>query len=187
MSKEATFDFLDTCEHIGNINWDAIQPDARHTWLTEGLREDFETFLPLGSKQAKTEKGEVSGVIFHQFSGGVKTNRDAWAINFNQNALSDNVTLMMDTYNTQLLKWKQQAVRDVDDFVVYDNKKISWSSGLKQKLTSGYIAEFSRGKIRQTLYRPFTKLFLYFDRFIAERVYVFPSISLSLKPKWRTE
>ena len=34
----------------------------------------------------------------------------------------------------------------VDDFVVYDNEKISWSSGLKQKLMSGYIAEFTLRK-----------------------------------------
>ena len=84
ISKEATFDFLDTSEHIGNVDWNSIQPDARHTWLTEGLREDFETFLPMGSKRAKAAKGKVSGVIFHQFSSGVKTNRDAWTINFNR-------------------------------------------------------------------------------------------------------
>ena len=175
-SKEATFDFLEACEHIGNVNWDSIQPDARHTWITEGLREDFETFLPVGSKQAKAAKGEVSGVIFHQFSSGVKTNRDAWAINFDQDVLSDNATRMIDTYNTQLLKWKQKTARDIDNFVAYDDQKISWSSGLKQKLISGYIAEFSPEKIRQTLYRPFTKSRLYFDRFMVERVYVFPSI-----------
>ena len=176
MSKEATFEFLDKCEHIGNVNWDAIQPDARRTWLTEGLREDFETFMPIGSKAAKAAKGEVSGVIFHQFSSGVKTNRDAWAINFNREALTKNVQRMMDTYNTQALKWQQQTVRNVDDFVGYDDQKISWSSGLKQKLTSGYVAELDPEKIRQTLYRPFTKSHLYFDRFMAERVYVFPSI-----------
>ena len=176
MSKAATFEFLDACEHVGNINWNSIQPDARHTWLTEGLREDFETFVPMGSKQAKTEKGEISGVIFHQFSNGVKTNRDAWAINFTEDTLSENVTRMIDTYNTQTLKWQQQTAQNVDDFVVYDSEKISWSSGLKQKLISGYIAEFSPERIRQTLYRPFTKSRLYFDRFMAERVYVFPSI-----------
>ncbi|MDE0396498.1 MAG: N-6 DNA methylase, partial [Candidatus Poribacteria bacterium] len=175
MSKEATFEFLDAREHIGNVNWDPIQPDARHTWLTEGLREDFETFVPMGSKQAKREKGEVSGVIFHQFSSGVKTNRDAWAINFDRDVLSDNVMRMIDVYNTQALKWQQQTeTQNVDDFVAYDNEKISWSSGLKQKLISGYIAEFSSERIRQTLYRPFTKSCLYFDRFMAERVYVFP-------------
>ena len=176
INKEATFDFLDASEHIGNVNWDAIQPDARHTWLTEGLREDFETFLPMGSKQAKAAKGEVSDVIFHQFSSGVKTNRDAWAINFDQDVLSDNAKRMIDTYNTQLLKWKQQTARDIDNFLVYDDQQINWSSGLKQKLISGYVAEFCPEKIRQTLYRPFTKSRLYFDRFMVERVYVFPSI-----------
>ena len=64
MNKETTFEFLDTCEHVGSVNWQTIQPDARHTWLTEGLREDFETFMPMGSKPAKAEKGKVSGVIF---------------------------------------------------------------------------------------------------------------------------
>ena len=176
MPKEATFEFLDASEHIGNVNWDSIQPDARHTWLTEGLREDFETFVPMGSKQAKTEKGEVSGVIFHQFSSGVKTNRDAWTINFDPDTLTTNVQRMMDAYNTQTLRWQQQTARDVDNFVVYDNERISWSAGLKQKLMSGYIAEFSSERIRQMLYRPFTKSCLYFDRFMAERVYVFPSI-----------
>ena len=176
MPKEATFEFLDACQHIGKVNWDVIQPDARHTWLTEGLREDFETFIPIGSKQAKSAKDEVSGVIFHQFSNGVKTSRDAWAINFDQDVLRANVALMMDTYNTQVLKWQQQTGQNVDDFVAYDNEKISWSSGLKQKLVSGYMAKFTPERIRQTLYRPFTKSCLYFDRFMAERVYVFPSI-----------
>ena len=62
------------------FDWKAIQPDARHTWLTEGLREEFETFMPIGSKAAKKEKSEPIGVIFHQFSSGVKTNRDAWVM-----------------------------------------------------------------------------------------------------------
>ena len=177
--KEATFEFLEKREHIGNVNWDRIQPDTRHTWLTEGLREEFETFLPMGSKQAKAAKGEVSGVIFHQFSNGVKTNRDAWAINFDQNTLTTNVQRMIEFYNAQVFKWQgitDKSNMSVDDFVTYDNAKISWSSGLKQKLTGGHIAEFTPEKIRSVFYRPFTKSHLYFDRFIVERVYLFPSI-----------
>ena len=176
ISKDATFEFLDACKHIGNVNWQTIQPDARHTWLTEGLRADFDTFMPIGSKVAKAKKVDISGVLFHQFSNGVKTSRDAWAINFNQNTLCDNVSRMMDTYNTQVFKWQQQSGKDVDDFAVYDDEKISWSSGLKRKMISGYIAELEPENIQQTLYRPFTKSLLYFDRFMAERVYVFPSI-----------
>ena len=177
-SKEATFDFLEACEHIGNVNWDSIQPDARHTWLTEGLREDFETFIPIGSKQAKAEKGEVSGVIFHQFSSGVQTNRDAWVINFNQDALAENIQQTIKFYNSQVFNWERRENPDenVDDFVSYDNEQISWSSGLKSQLKGGHTAEFAPSKIRQHLYRPFTKTNLFFDRILNQRVFVFPRI-----------
>ena len=85
---------------------------------------------------------------------------------------------MIETYNEQCFKWEYQANHDanVDDFVDYNDRKIKWSSGLKQQLKSGQIAEFTESKIRQSLYRPFTKSNLYFDRMINERVLVFPSI-----------
>ena len=38
------------------------------------------------------------------FSLGVNTNRDAWARNFNSNALTDNVKRMLETYNEQVFK-----------------------------------------------------------------------------------
>ena len=177
-SKEATFDFLDKREHVGNVNWDSIQPDARHTWFTEGLREDFETFVPMGSKQAKSKKDEVSGVIFHQFSSGVQTNRDAWVINFNHDALAGNIQRTIKFYNSQVFNWerRENPDEDVDDFVIYDNKQISWSSGLKAQLKGGHIAEFAPSKIRQHLYRPFAKTHLFFDRILNQRVFVFPRI-----------
>ena len=179
MSKEGTFDFLEACEHIGNVNWDSIQPDARHTWLTEGLREEFETFLPIGSKQAKAGKGKVSGVIFHQFSSGVKTNRDAWAINFDRDTLTTNVQRMIEIYNAQVFKWQgiaDQSGIDIDDFVEYDDAKISWSRDLKAKLRTGRIAEYDEHKVRTCLHRPFAKSNIFFDRILNDVVYVFPSI-----------
>ena len=179
MNKETTFEFLDTSEHVGNVNWQTIQPDARHTWLTEGLREDFETFIPMGSKQAKAGKGEVSGVIFHQFSSGVKTNRDAWAINFDRDTLTKNVQRMIEFYNSQVFKWQgvvDKSSTDVDDFVTYDDAKISWSRDLKAKLRTSRIAECHEHKVRTCLYRPFSKRKIFFDRILNDVVYVFPSI-----------
>ena len=184
MPKEATFEFLDKSEHIGNINWDVIRPDARHTWLTEGLREDFETFVPMGSKQAKTAKGEVSGVIFHQFSSGVKTNRDAWTINFDRDTLTTNVQQMIEFYNTQVFKWQgitDKSSINIDDFAEYDDAKISWSRDLKAKMRTGRIAEYDEQKIRTCLHRPFAKSNIFFDRTLNDVVYVFPSIFPTLE------
>ena len=152
--------------------------DAKHTWLTDGLRTEFAAFIPLGTKEAKATKGEATDVLFKVFSNGVKTNRDAWVYNFNRPALADNMGRMIDTYNEQVFKWERQGSRgeNVDDFVVSDEKKIGWSSGLKQALKKGKIAEFSLEKVRTSLLRPFTESNLYFDRMLNERVYVFPSI-----------
>ena len=177
-NKKQKFDFLNEYEHIGNIDWQTIQPDTRYTWLTEGLHAEFETFIPMGTKEGKATKSEAVEVIFQTYSNGVKTNRDAWVYNFNRNTLAENMDRIIDTYNEQVFKWERRANRDakVDDFVVYDDVKIKWSSGLKQKLESRQITEFAAAKIRQSLYRPFTKSNLYFDRMINDRVLLFPSI-----------
>ena len=79
--------------------------DTKQTWLTEGLHFEFDSFIAMGSKVAKAEKDAAVDVIFHQFSNGVSTNRDAWAYNFNRVALSENIKRTIDTYNEQLIKW----------------------------------------------------------------------------------
>ena len=152
--------------------------DARYTWLTEGLHAEFETFLPLGTKKAKAGKGEAVDVLFKSYSRGVVTCRDAWAYNFNRNVLTENMERMIRHYNAEVDRWKRQENYDVNinDFVISDNRKISWSHTLKLDLKRGAIATFSSEKVRTSLYRPFTKSNLYFDRMMNESVYLFPSI-----------
>ena len=99
--KEEKYRHLEEQEQYGNIEWQPITPDRRHTWLTEGLHVEFETFLSLGSKEAKAEKG-ATGVIFHTFSNGAKTNRDAWAYGFDRKVLAENMRRTIDSYNEQL-------------------------------------------------------------------------------------
>ena len=153
--------------------------DPKYTWLTEGLHAEFDTFIPMGTKEAKAVKGEAVDVIFKTYSRGVLTCRDAWTYNFNANALTENVQRTMEFYNTQVLKWRvtaEKSILNVDNFVTYDDAQISWSRDLKAKLKRGTIAEYADHKVRTSLYRPFTKSNLYFDRMMNDVVYVFPSI-----------
>lgn len=176
--KEEKYSFLDEKEQYGNVEWTRITPDKRHTWLTEGLHAEFETFFPLGSREAKAAKGEVADVFFHRYSSGVKSNRDVWVYNFKRNVLSENMLRTIEVYNEQVFKWERlgnQGV-NVDDFVAYDNKEVSWSRDLKAKLKRGRLAEYGEQKVRHSLYRPFTKMSLFFDRVMNDVVYVFPSI-----------
>ena len=177
-NKAQKFEFLKTSEDLGNVPWQTLQPDGRYTWLTEGLHPEFDDFIPIGTKEAKAMKDEVENVIFHKFSTGIVTARDAWAYNFNRDALAQNITVTIEAYNAEVDRWNRQGnqAENLDDFVLSDDTKIKWSSSLKQKLKSGQIAEFSDTKIRQSLYRPFTKSTLFFDRMMNQRVHVFPSI-----------
>ena len=176
-NKNKKFDFLNESEHTGSIEWQKIQPNEKYTWLTEGLHPEFDTFPPMGTKEAKALKGRAVDVIFKTFSLGVCTNRDAWVYNFTRDAVVRNVSRMIETYNEEIFRWGRRTDREanIDDFVVSDEKKIKWTDKLKQDLKSGKIADFSQEKIRTSLYHPFTKLNLYFDRLMNQRVYVFPS------------
>ena len=176
--KEDKYRYLDSKEYYRNIEWQSIRPDQRYTWLTEGLRAEFETFIPMGTKEAKAAKDEAGDVIFKDYSRGVATSRDAWVYNFKRNALVENMNRLIGTYNAEVDRWKRRENRDasVDDFVVSDDAKIKWSRDLKLDLKRGRIAEYAEDKVRNSLYRPFTKSNLFLDRVMNEEVYVFPSI-----------
>ncbi len=176
--KEQKYDYLDEKQHVAQIEWKTIVPDKKHTWLTEGLHSEFDDFMPLGSKKTKAAKTSVEGVVFKIFSSGVKTNRDAWAYNFNQSELADNMQRMIETYNEQVFSFQQQSDKEtkVDDFVKSDERKIKWDGTIKTDLKKGKFAKFLPEKIRQSLYRPFTKSFLFFDRMLNNSVYQFPKI-----------
>ena len=176
--KEDKYRYLDSKKHYRNIEWKPIRPDRRYTWLTEGLHAEFETFIPMGTKAAKAARAETQEVMFKIYSNGIITARDAWVYDFNQNALTENMSTLINTYNEQVFKWERQADRDtnVDDFVVYDDTKIKWDRQLRQHLKRGRITEYSEDRVRNALYRPFTKSNLYFDRIMNNCVYVFPSI-----------
>ncbi len=185
--KDEKYNYLNSKGHYQNIDWQQITPDNRHTWLTEGLHAEFDTFIPMGTKAAKAQKSEAVDVIFKTYSLGVSTNRDAWVCNFTHNTLADNMHKMIETYNDQVFKWERRQDRDtnVDNFVISDDTKIKWSRNLKRELKRIRIAEYAENKVRNLLYRPFTKSHLFFDRIMNDEVSHFPFIFPTLETENR--
>ena len=182
-NRERKFNFLNEHQHTGNIEWNSIQPNKQHTWLTEGLHAEFDTFTPIGTKEAKASKDTAVNVIFKTYCRGVVTNRDAWVYNFNRNVLAENVQRMIGTYNAEVDRWKRREDQrvNVSDFVIYDDTKIKWDRELRQHLQRGRYAEWTEHKVRTSLYRPFTKFNLFFDRVLNNCVYLFPSFFPTLE------
>ena len=177
--KERTFQFLADCAHVGNVTWRELQPNARQMWLTEGLRADFDRFIPMGTKAAKAAKDEVEGTIFKTFVLGVSTNRDAWVYNFQPASLEENIHRTLGAYNRCVLEWQETASQSgitVDEFAAQHTRDIKWSRDLKAKLKRGRRAEFAASKLRTSLYRPFTKAHLFFDSVLTDRIAGFPQI-----------
>ena len=177
-NREQKFDFLNDSQHAGGIVWESIQPDDRYTWLTEGLHAEFDTFIPIGSKEARGQKVVAVDVIFQTYSTGISTGRDAWVCNFNRNTLRENTNRIIENYNAEVARWAQRPDRDadLDNFVESDDTEIKWSRDLKAKLKRGRTAKYAEHKVRASLYRPFTKSNLYFDQTMNDVVSIFPTI-----------
>ncbi|WP_345117689.1 type ISP restriction/modification enzyme, partial [Bartonella jaculi] len=168
---------------IGSITdqsgWKVITPDKHGDWL--GQRDDsFKAFLALGLKKGHDKR------LFENFSCGLKTNRDAWAYNSSHESLAKNMSNMISFYNSEVERFNNAYAHSdrktrtnlVDNFVNSDAKKISWSLKLKQQLTKGKVFEFEEVCLTQSLYRPFTRQWLYYNRIFNEAVcqipYMFP-------------
>ena len=173
--KTEKYAFLEEQGHVGNVEWQLIAPDKHYLWLTEGMHDEFETFLPMGTEETKA--GQEENSIFTLFSNGVKSNRDTWVYNYSQEQLAINIQKLIRTYNDELLRWqKTVSTSSVDDFVTNDPELISWSEGLKASLQRQIVLSYDSANLRSALYRPFTQTYLYFDKRLNERRYQTPLI-----------
>ena len=179
-NRQQKFDFLNTCQHIGGIAWKFIQPDARYTWLTEGIDPEFETFIPIGSKASKNTKDENGETIFSLYSYGVVTSRDNLAYAFDLALLQERVHTFIEIYNTAVdTKRRHNLKTPVEDFIDTNDPRIKWSRQVKASLKKLELSTYDDTHFRTALYRPFCQKYLYFDNFWNEERYqqyrIFPT------------
>jgi predicted helicase len=178
-TKLEKLDFLKDRGDLTGVEWLQMVPDANHIWITEGLHPEFVTFLEMGSKEVKAAQSNVleKKTLFKIYSQGIQTARDNWMYDFSKEKLSTKASIMIDTYNNELARWiRAGSPKDVDSFVLNDERKIKWSSKLKEYLTRKIEINYNQSVIRQSLYRPFCKQYLYFDKAITHRQSLFPFI-----------
>jgi predicted helicase len=180
--KTEKLGFLKDAESIAGINWCGLQPNERNIWITEGMHQEFSTFLPIGSRDAKGTKNASYGTLetpalFKSYSQGAQTSRDNWTYDFNIPKLTSKMKNMIEAYNAELSRWaRARSPKDIDNFVLDDETKIKWSSRLKECFTRGMKSQFTEQAIRNALYRPFSHRYLYFDTIMTHRQSMLPII-----------
>ena len=158
-------------------DWQLITPDDHNDWI--GQRDNsFEKFISVGDK-----KDANAITIFETYSCGVQSNRDAWVYNSSRKNLEQKIIETTDFYNSEVERYKlkfnttpKESRQNIDDFLSNDESKIKWSSSLKPKVEKGVEHVFDATKIVKSLYRPFTKQWLYFDSMFNHRPYRMPSL-----------
>ncbi|GAA8544078.1 DEAD/DEAH box helicase family protein [Helicobacter pylori] len=177
LKREAKLNLLAGFENLESVPFSEITPNDKGDWINQ--REDgFDKLIPL----KRDKKLKIFDTIFDINSLGVVSGRDPWVYNFSQNALMQNVQKCIDTYNADLKRFNEvfreafkQRTKGVksgdlykqlnDKEITTDKTKISWTDGLKKHLIKNQkLPESSEERARLSLYRPFNKQWLYFDK-----------------------
>ena len=161
---------IKTLTSVKNIEyWQNIKPNDQHDWINQ-RHPEFAVFLPIGDISNKQRVNSVAS-IFSLYSGGVKTNRDSWVYNFSKEKLGKNMKSMIDFYNREIDRYRKTSIFNIDQFVNNDSTKIDWDGTLKMCLGKAQNGVYSNKNIRCSIYRPFTKQWLYFDRQFNNSIY----------------
>ena len=175
--REEKLSWLAKKQNVAAVEWRTPRPDEHYAWILLSNADEFRALLPIGSRETKANKQRDEEALFKTFSIGVNTSRDAWVYCFDKEQLTDQVQRSIETYNGEVDRWKRaKRPKDIDGFVINDGSKLKWSSRLKETFARGLYADFEEAKIRNALYRPFTKNFLFFDSLMNHRRAVFPDI-----------
>lgn len=173
--RSEKFAALAKAERITRLALTDIVPSKDFHWLNEGVDAAFANLFPVGSKLAKAGKEEA---VFRTYCIGVVTNRDAWAYNYDRAALSENIRRTINVYNDHVSRWvsAKRREKEIDEFVEADPTKIKWSRDLKEDMAKGVLAKFANAKVRESLFRPFCKKWLFFDSVMNQDVTQLPHI-----------
>ena len=154
--------------------WLSISPDTFNDWINK-RDESFDQFIVLGDKKNKATK-----TIFKNYSAGLKTQRDAWCYNSSKLNLRKNIKRTIEFYNSEVKRYEVELSKNnhlnTDSFINTDPTKMSWTRAIKWDLEKLKTIEYSEESLGKSIYRPFTKQWLFFNRRLNEMVYQIPNI-----------
>ncbi|WP_394122090.1 DEAD/DEAH box helicase [Planococcus donghaensis] len=160
LNRETKLNILSDSKSISNIDWKEIVPDINHDWINQ--RDENYLFYPTIADEKES--------YFGTFSLGVQTSRDSWVMGFSKDKTISNAERMVSNFNSEIEKLKhiqdaQVKISQINNSDFY----IKWSDGLKKKLLNNEMITLDRGNVIKSMYRPFSKKYLYYDKPIIHR------------------
>ena len=131
-----------------------IIPNKKGDWINQ-RNSNYEKLVKLGNKKE-------NDALFIDYTGGIKTGRDAYSWNFNKASVTDNINTMINYYESNL--GNTEVYND-------NSKSISWTRSLKQKFEKKQHISFDSERLYLGMYRPFVKKYVYYSKDLVDRQY----------------
>ncbi len=165
------FDWLSSLSDVISDQFEHVPVTPRHDWvnLTDGTFKDM-------VQVCTTSHGRSDNLLLGVNASGVKTNCDTYVYSFDYRDLIKKVSALIDAYDAALARVMTVSKSSVQKQVIEQVTKntdlgtIKWTDTLKQSLRRGEVIEFDESRIREVLYRPFVKVWLYEDARILSSV-----------------
>jgi predicted helicase len=151
-------------------------------WVEVAHSAEFAALHPLGTKTSKASRADSRATesVFNVFTTGVKTNEDEYVYDFVAEPLEVRAVNMVECFNSELDRWNRSGrPAELDGWLQVDETVLKWIRNTKRTLRRGRHIAFDIDEVRTSLYRPFTKKYLYFEKAFSEDQYrcrcIFPS------------
>lgn len=182
LSAEEKLKIVDTST-VDTVNWQPITPNSHGDWLNQ-RSDDFATWPVLGDKKHEVE------TFFENFSLGLATGRDRWVTGETRDEVFRKIDSLVTSYERAHSRFEayvrqseplQRDEKLVNAFLVAypqfaDPQQFSWNRNLKQHLAKGRSLQISRSRILKSIYRPFKKAWVYYERDLNAMHYQLPSM-----------
>lgn len=147
--------------HGRSIDWQIIEPTDRHDWINQrdGVFDSLVSINPSLRNSMSSQTFFASEVL------GISTGRDAWVYNFSKEKLAANVESCIDFYNQKRTEFSEGLIDEIPN----DDSKISLTVNIKKDFLANKKISFESSDIKPSLYRPFVRENLYYNRSLIER------------------
>lgn len=147
---------------IESIDFDLIKPDKNQNWINQS-DNDWDSLIPLIDKEAKSGKSEEA--LFKIFSRGVGTYKDEWLYDQSKSLLAEKSAFFIEVLN-----------KTIENPNYEDKFKIKWDEDLVSFSKRNMPKKHSRHNISLALFRPYKKMYLYYDHDLLGRTYQWPNL-----------
>lgn len=161
LSKIDKLKVISSANSLKKIDWTMINPDDNNDWINQ-KDPNYEKYLPLNEPKADNN-------VFNQRLVGVATSRDPWVYGFSSENTLNNVNNLIENYNNEIQRLKIYS--DTNEKLSKLNREesyVKWTRGLLNKFSQSTPIKFDRNKMIKSMYRPFTKKWLYYDPNVIE-------------------